>query len=140
MGLFDKNSSSTTNNNERNSQSTNEAIVENSAGAYVGGSISLSGDGNSITDGGAIAGNISVANNALKTAETITSGVGDKFNTGLQSVNSLAGTFAKSLETLKKTELTDGKSLITDLLKWWPILPVAGVAVFVFYNRSKKNG
>lgn len=140
MGLFDKNSNSTTNNNERNSQSSGDRIVENSAGAFVGGNVSLSGDGNTVTDAGAIAGNISVANNALKTAETISGQVGDKFNTGLQSVNSLAGTFAKSLETLKKTELTDGKSLVTDLLRWWPILPVAGVVVFVVYNRSKKNG
>lgn len=95
----------------------------------------------SITDGGAIQGNIAVANNALLTAKTITSNLADSFSesqkSALGSVEKLTRSFSGALESVKKAELTGGGSLLFDNLKYWPIIPVAMVAIALVRNRGK---
>ncbi|WP_018014110.1 hypothetical protein [Teredinibacter turnerae] len=142
MGFFDKKSTNNNANDERNADfGGDNRVFEGADNAVIGGAVSVTGDSNVITDSGAIAGNIAIANNALETAKTISQDVGDRFNTGLQSISGLSNNFANVVETLKKTELTGGGSLFTDLLKWWPVIPVAVVAVvFIGKQGSRKNG
>lgn len=97
-----------------------------------------------ITDGGAIAGNVLVANNALQTAQTITKEIGDQFRGSQQdalgAVKTVVSGFGSALEGLKKTELTGGSSLIFDNLKYWPVLPITLVVLAWLKQGGNKNG
>lgn len=93
-----------------------------------------------VTDSGAISGSVSVANNALRTTEAITKNISDSSLGALQAVKGLASKFGSSVESIKKAELTGGSSLLHENLKYWPIVPVAFVAVAVIKKWGKKNG
>ena len=129
MGFLDKKSKNTTVNNERNNSGDDNRIFDDVQAGVIGGTTNVQGDGATITDGGAIAGNIAVANNALRTAESITKDIGDQFGAGFQSVSNLSMGFTKAIESIKKTELTGGGAVVADLAKWWPVIPIAIVAI-----------
>jgi len=131
VGLFSGgNSKSTTDSNQRQHTASDDSTIIDAGSGDV-----------TITDSGAIAGSVQVANNALKTAETISQEIGDQSSVALGAVKNLSESFGSALESIKKTELTGGGSLLFDNLKYWPVIPVAVVLVIWIKNMgSKSNG
>lgn len=94
-----------------------------------------------ITDAGAIAGNVSVANNALVTAGSIVEDIGDTLaasqTESLGVIKGVTDSFSNSLESLKKAELTNGSSLFFDAIKFWPVIPVA-VIIYAYVIKGSR--
>lgn len=126
-----KKTSTTTNDQQ---QSDNRAVVSDDAFLSIN---NIDGSNNVVTDSGAIRGNVEIANQALLTADTITERIGEQSLNALDRVAKLATDFGGSVESIKKTELTGGTSLIFDNLKFWPIIPIVFVLIALISKPSK---